>query len=236
MSQFGQAFGHLQAGRDVSSLMQAVLGFSRYGALVGVYSELHQYIFRLVTFLAPKGPHGLNYLLSVMNESIDKKACDGPDNNKNQPASPNDLVDIMYEMHRANPDGFTEKDIKFHAMPFIGGGSDTTGITFAALFYNLIKSPSVLHKLRNELSTLEKEGKLSHPVKLREAMECPYLQACIKETLRIYPPIGLPLPRVVPQGGLILANRYFPAGVGSPTRSIVALRVSMTSVSRRDEN
>ena len=196
--------------------MQAVHSFSRYGALVGVYSELHRYIYRLVSLLAPKGLQGLDLILSVMNDSIDKKAYVGPDGDKDQTASQNDLVKIMHEMHQANPDGFTENDIRFHAMPFIGGGSDTTALTLAAVFYNLIKSPSVLHKLRSQLENLEREGKLSRPVKLREAMECQYLQACIKETLRIYPPVGLMLPRVVPKGGLVLAERYFPAGVNSP--------------------
>ena len=195
--------------------MQAVHGFSRYGALVGVYAELHRYIYLLISSFAPKGPYGLNYLLSVMNEAIDKKACVKPDKDHKKAASQNDLVDFMYDMYRANPDRFTENDIRFHAMPFIGGGSDTTALTLAAVIYNLIKSPSILHKLRIELSSQEKEGKLSRPVKLREALECQYLQACIKETLRVYPPVGLPLPRVIPKGGLILAERYFPAGVRS---------------------
>ena len=224
--QFGQAFGHLQAGSDVSNLMLEVLNFSRYGALVGVYSELHRCIFRLLTVLTPQG-HGLGYLLHIMNDSIDKKASKRPADEKAQVASQNDLVDIMYDMHRANPEGFTENDIRFHAMPFIGGGSDTTAITLTALMYNLIKAPSVLYKLRNELKNLEKEGKLSRPVKLREALECQYLQACIKETLRVHPPVGLPLPRVISKGGLELAGRYFPAGVSSRIRWATALRLNI---------
>lgn len=44
-----------------------------------------------------------------------------------------------------------------------------------------------------------------------------YLQACVKEALRLHPATGLPLARVVPEGGTTLSGTYFPAGV-SPLR------------------
>lgn len=40
-----------------------------------------------------------------------------------------------------------------------------------------------------------------------------YLQASIKEALRLHPATGLPLARVVPEGGATLSGTYFPAGV-----------------------
>lgn len=43
-----------------------------------------------------------------------------------------------------------------------------------------------------------------------------YLQACIKEALRLHPATGLPLERVVPRGGVVLSGTYFPAGVCLP--------------------
>ena len=41
----------------------------------------------------------------------------------------------------------------------------------------------------------------------------PYLQACIKEGLRMHPATGLPLARVVPKGGATICGRYFPEDV-----------------------
>ncbi|KAJ7926055.1 cytochrome P450 [Mycena leptocephala] len=45
-----------------------------------------------------------------------------------------------------------------------------------------------------------------------------YLDACIKEGLRIHSTIALGLPRAIPKGGLIFCGRFFPAGsvVGVP--------------------
>lgn len=40
-----------------------------------------------------------------------------------------------------------------------------------------------------------------------------HLQAVIKETLRLFPALGVNLPRLVPKGGLTLAGRTFPEGV-----------------------
>lgn len=45
----------------------------------------------------------------------------------------------------------------------------------------------------------------------QEAQKLPYLQACIKEGLRVHPATGLPLVRVVPDGGATISGRYFPA-------------------------
>ena len=43
----------------------------------------------------------------------------------------------------------------------------------------------------------------------------PYLQACIKEGLRMHPATGLPLARVVPAGGATIAGTFFPEGVST---------------------
>ena len=40
----------------------------------------------------------------------------------------------------------------------------------------------------------------------------PYFQAVIKEAMRLHPATGLPLWRVVPEGGATISGRYFPAG------------------------
>jgi len=50
----------------------------------------------------------------------------------------------------------------------------------------------------------------------------PYLQACIKEGLRVHPATGLPLARVVPKGGAIIAGTAFPEGVVVGINSWVA--------------
>lgn len=48
----------------------------------------------------------------------------------------------------------------------------------------------------------------------------PYLQAVIREGLRIHPSTGLPLERVVPKGGAQIAETFFPEGVSTDTTTL----------------
>ena len=52
--------------------------------------------------------------------------------------------------------------------------------------------------------------------------QLPYLDACINEALRIHSTSALGLPRIVPEGGLDIAGKYFPEGtvVSVPSFSI----------------
>lgn len=199
--------------------MESVQRYSRYGAVVGVFPELHPIIFRLVSLLTPSGAYGLGYLVQVMNQAIaDETGSPGPQEKDVESLgkmnnSGSHFVSMLYSMHAANPAEFTHDDIRYHIVPAIGGGSDTTAITLSAAMYHLLRTPSAMHRLREELEKKEREGSLSHPVTLRQSTECNYLQAVIKETLRMYPGNGLPMPRVIPEGGLELAGRFFPAGV-----------------------
>ena len=55
-----------------------------------------------------------------------------------------------------------------------------------------------------------------------EVKHLPYLEAVINETLRFYSPSGMGLPRVVPDVGLTVLGKHFPAGtvLSVPTYSI----------------
>ena len=196
--------------------MAALQRYSRYGAIVGVYPELHPLVFRLASLLTGKGTYGLGYLVQFMNAAIEAEGTEKRFSN-----TEHHFVSILYAIHSMSPQNFTQDDIRFHIVPSIGGGSDTTAITFGAVLYYLIKSPCVMYRLRQELDEKRAQRELSWSVKLKEALTCMYLQATIKEIMRLYPGNGLPLPRVVPEGGLMIAGRHFPAGVRSLHLSLI---------------
>lgn len=103
-------------------------------------------------------------------------------------------------------------------------GSDTTSITLNAALFNIITRPEVLSTLRAELDEAGRRGELSDPPEFAEAQKLPYLQAVLKESLRLHPATGLPLWREVPAGGATLCGRYFPAGTSVGVNSWVAHR------------
>ena len=65
-------------------------------------------------------------------------------------------------------------------------------------------------------------GKYSEPVTYRQSLQMPYLQAVLKEALRIHPATGLPLGRQVPEGGASICGSFFPAGTVVGVNSWVA--------------
>ena len=65
-------------------------------------------------------------------------------------------------------------------------GSDTTATAVRTTFLYIITNPRILAKLRNEMSS----NLISNPISDSEARKLPYLQAVIKEGLRIWPPLA----------------------------------------------
>ncbi|ORY14838.1 cytochrome P450 [Clohesyomyces aquaticus] len=91
-------------------------------------------------------------------------------------------------------------------------GSDTTATAVRATFLRLLTSPRVLAKLQKELDYAGRNGRLSSPITNAEAKALPYLQAVIKEGLRVHPPFTGLLMKKVPPGGDTIDGQYIPEG------------------------
>ena len=89
-------------------------------------------------------------------------------------------------------------------------GTDTTTSALVSFAYFITTNPSFLAKLTTEIRStfpLEEDICLSKAENLR------YLNACIKECLRIYPPAPMGFPRVVAKGGRVISGRFVPENV-----------------------
>jgi cytochrome P450 len=88
-------------------------------------------------------------------------------------------------------------------------GSDTTAITLRSIFFYLLKNPRTYKKAVAEVRNLQYESDL---VTYPESLQLPYVQACIKEGLRMQPAVGMLMERFVPKGGVTLDGVHLPAG------------------------
>jgi cytochrome P450 len=86
-------------------------------------------------------------------------------------------------------------------------GSDTTASATRAILLHVVTNPPVLERLLEEISQAE----ISSPIKDSEAKRMPYLQAVIKEGLRIHPPVTGLMLKEVPPGGDNVLGHYLPA-------------------------
>ena len=223
-AKFGKPFGFLDQGIDIADIMSTIHTYSRYGAVMGVFSEWHPTIFGLLQLVAPKGNVGLAYVhkfaADAMAEHLtsrsevddllkDKSILEAEESG----ILKQDYLTTLYARHRRDPKAFDEGSIYYHILSNVIAGAETTGIALSAVFYYLDRHRSVLAKLRAELDAFVEKRKGEGLITMKESLEMPYLQAVIKEALRMFPSAGLPLPRMVPKGGLTLAGQFFPEGV-----------------------
>jgi cytochrome P450 len=176
---------------------------------VGVYSELHRPISKLMSlFRNSKGISAIaQFTQSQLQERLSKMDVENID-------AKGDFLSKLLRLHADNPEKITMNDVFMTCMTNIGAGSDTTGISLNAVIYYLCKNPEAMRKLREEIDELAEKGEISDPVAYGQAQKMPYLQAVLKEALRMHPATGLPLGRVVPEGGAVITGKMFPAGVG----------------------
>lgn len=122
------------------------------------------------------------------------------------------LAQLMDLKHPTTGAPLDQLDILFHGAGLLIAGGDTTAITLCAFFYYIIRNPHAHARVQEEIDTAFDEGRLQNPVTHAQAVKLDYFQGCVKETLRLLPPVGMDLPRYVPEGGLLVGPHHLPKG------------------------
>eukprot|EP01126_Amoeba_proteus_P046753 TRINITY_DN5300_c0_g1_i10.p1 TRINITY_DN5300_c0_g1~~TRINITY_DN5300_c0_g1_i10.p1 ORF type:complete len:219 (+),score=34.03 TRINITY_DN5300_c0_g1_i10:1227-1883(+) len=119
----------------------------------------------------------------TINHMIEKKKKCG--------VSPTD-VDLLSELLRSNhhSDVIDDVVIADNCFQMITAG-DTSPSALNSTFYLLAKHPHVQDKLREEIMKNIKDDNFT----INNISSCHYLKMCIKESLRILPPVATPTPR-----------------------------------------
>ena len=118
--------------------------------------------------------------------------------------------------------GLTEAESAGEALLQVLAGSDTSATTIRIVLLSLLSNPHAYSALQSEIDSAIAANKISSPIKDSEARNLPYLQAVIKEGLRILPPAAGAGYRTVPPGGDTINGMFIPAGtqIGSSPLSI----------------
>ena len=102
-----------------------------------------------------------------------------------------------------------DNQIVNYLMLNILAGGDTTSATMRAVVYYLSKNASAYGKLTSELDA----ANLTLPAKWKDIQDLTYLDAVIREAMRINPGIAMVFERVVPNTGFTLPDgRFIPGG------------------------
>ena len=91
-------------------------------------------------------------------------------------------------------------------------GSDTTSTAVQSTLLAIILNPRVYQTLKSEIKAAVSAQQASYPIRDSEAKQLCYLQACIFEGLRKFPPLTQLRERVVPPEGDIIQGYRIPGG------------------------
>lgn len=125
------------------------------------------------------------------------------------------------------------EEIVENSRTLIVGGAETTATLLTGLIYYLGSFHHMLLRnlIRMAFSSAERitlEGLKIVEEGDRRKPEKAYIDACIYEALRMFPPLPGNLRRVVPEGGKIIAGRWVPGG------TLVAVAILAANLSTRN--
>ncbi|EPQ32241.1 uncharacterized protein PFL1_00438 [Pseudozyma flocculosa PF-1] len=208
---FGESFGLLHG--DINDAQRShffagVLNLSQWGAIAGCLPWISHLILKAMPRIT--GEPGGWVIGAATKSRIDKRYED--ERTGLSSARPDMLSKFMAAKHPDSRKQYSQREVLFTATSVIAAGADTTSTTLSIFFGYLAAHPECYAKLQAEVDAAWQDGTLTSPIKYKEAVELPYLQACLKEVLRLHPPISMDLPRCVPPGGAMIAGRFIPEG------------------------
>ncbi|KAF5019801.1 hypothetical protein F66182_8170 [Fusarium sp. NRRL 66182] len=222
---YAKRLGFLDHGEDVGGVIGALENHLGYATMAGIFPKLHPYLFGIKNYLAGAKGAGRAYVLKFTMDRIrEVQTNPKPVETDESSVSMEDFLTKFMAKHTTSPSTFTTYHILAGCSANMIAGSDTTAISLSAILYYLLKNPWCLDKLRLEINDLTARGELSKSPTFGESQQMPYLQAVIKEALRLHPATGLPLERVVPEGGATICGKFFPEGTIVGINSWVAHR------------
>lgn len=202
---------------------------------MGIYSEWYPLAFKLNSYLNGSGSVGRGFITSFSREKIEKHKQAQQEEHLEKAGTDVTMLDRegisrepfmtkMIRSHRQDPERVTDYHLFMLAQSNVIAGFDTTAISLTATMYHLLRTPRVLQKLRDEINAARASGKLTGDdrINFHESQDLPYFKAVVKEALRVHSATGLPLWRVVPEGGVDIEGIHFPAGTVLGTSSWVA--------------
>ena len=215
--------------QDINGIISAIEGRLMYNSVIGQAPYLDNILLRnpVFAYIAPRVSrffahlNSASFIVQFAKSQLDRYA-----QVKGKEADTDDKNDMLarFKRFRDGEQVMSGADLLSHASSNIFAGSDTTATALRATIFNLCKSPPCMAKIVAEIDQMESRGELSDPITFAEAQSMPYLQACIKEALRIHPAVGQLLERIVPEGGAEISGTFLPAGIVIGVNPWVAAR------------
>ncbi|KAJ7888474.1 cytochrome P450 oxidoreductase [Mycena leptocephala] len=198
----GRSFGLCAAGKDTHNFLPMLVKFLEM-ACVGMFSQKSSFdlpnsivavgtqpvvvpIFRWLSQMLPELPSA-RILTSIVNGHID----------------------MRFKEYREKETYSSHQDM---LGSILGAGSDTTAITMRAMIRFIVGDVEIYRKVEKEIDDAVNCGAITFPLSYSDGGKLSYFQACLRETLRLHPPVPWTLARSVGAGGANIADHFFAEG------------------------
>lgn len=214
---FGAPFGMLKEGRDFAEVRMtpdsppkfapAIEVLNRRGEVsgtLGCLPQLKPYAKYLPDPFFSNGIKAVENLAGIAVARVNQR-LQNPDTDRV------DLLARLMEGKDETGEKLGREELTAEALTQLIAGSDTTSNTSCALLYHCLTQPHVIKKLQAELDQAIPD--IDTVPNFSSVRDLPYLDAVIKETMRIHSTSSLGLPRQIPPGpGITLHGHHFPQG------------------------
>ncbi|KAL1863957.1 hypothetical protein VTK73DRAFT_6277 [Phialemonium thermophilum] len=199
---FSKRLGFLETANDVGGIIADLEWRLTYFAWCGQMPFLDKFLVKspIAVRLVPTN-NVVRFTLGQVNERLA------------HPSDRQDFLGIFLKAKEEFPEVVNDRQVTSYSTTNVFAGSDTTAISLRSAIYHLLKDPPKLRKLVAEIDEVVGDRDcVQQPISFAEASKMPYLQAVIKEAMRIHPAVGLLIERYVPPAGCEIAGTWLPGG------------------------
>lgn len=199
---FGEAFGYVTNDKDMYDWNTTLAVVMPYMTILSLLPSINRMLrWKVLRRFVPseKDAVGMGKVIGIAKKLADERF--GPNKKERR-----DMLG-SYIRH-----GLTQEEAGSEALINILAGSDTTVTGVRATLLHILTNPRIHRKLLAEIDTAVANNAISSPIQDVEARKLTYLQHCIKEGLRIWPPAVAIIPKRCPPEGDVIAGVPIPGG------------------------
>ncbi|KAF2087562.1 cytochrome P450 [Saccharata proteae CBS 121410] len=119
-----------------------------------------------------------------------------------------DIMSFVLKHNNNKDKAMTLPEMQANSSLLMVAGTETTATLLSGLSFLLMKNPEKMEKLKREI----RDGfKTPEEMDMNGLGRLPYLQACVEEAFRLYPPVPSGLSRITGPEGDVICDRFVPA-------------------------
>jgi cytochrome P450 len=165
------------------------------------YSEIFRYILDDIVFASEGAQQKLKEHQKYTSDRVNRRM-------EREPEHPDFWTKIMAK--NAEEGGLSLDEHYSNASLFMMAGTETTATALAGATFHLLRNRSCLDKLTAEVRQAFTD---LEDVTIDKAARLTYLHAVLQESMRLYPPLSIGMPRTTPEGGSVICGEFIPGNV-----------------------